>query len=514
MSRLDTLEMVSPPKVPTPKKLSMTPEAVAPVDKVDTPSSDSQSKQPSPSERTRQFLQQKKEARASSAAKKAVAKPKASSKKTTPKKTNRKGTSAKKAKSTRMKLKKEVLAILDGGQQPTAATTEDSTKPSPKAKAKATPKASPKPSPKAQSRRARSQEATDVAQSAATEDQASDEEDTTEIDKLAHKLYMRYWRSMNKSRTTPAEIKALHKRFRYCKDQQSALYEDFLKCGGRWTESSIYKEITNTHIGKKRGVRRWLTKSQMRQHFDADIVEAIAHRKKSDPELAINEVRSHPEHEQLEQFLVLIEDEEEQVEENRVSDMFQLKQTKKSSSCNVTSEDDGDEEEEEESSGDEDSPKKPKKTKKGGKSKKGKVRNSKKQKKPKSKKKKSKKSKNKNKAKTVEDEQKEARKELVRKAKKVIQDLNKKIHDANSKKLSTTSWSETVRKAMLAEVDSQTGVLGKMRTNLQKALDMAAEDAVLEKYIKSATDAIDVFDSKMEPITGKKRRQGDRKSVV
>jgi hypothetical protein len=93
----------------------------------------------------------------------------------------------------------------------------------------------------------------------------------------------------------------------------------------------------------------------MRQHFDADIVEAIAHRKKSDPELAINEVRSHPEHEHLEQFLVLIEDEEEQVEENRVSDMFQLKQTKKSSSCNVTSdEDDDDEEEEEESSGDED----------------------------------------------------------------------------------------------------------------------------------------------------------------
>lgn len=36
--------------------------------------------------------------------------------------------------------------------------------------------------------------------------------------------------------------------------------------------------------------------------------------------------------------------------------------------------------------------------------------------------------------------------------------------------------SETVRKAMLAEVDSQTGVLGKMRSNLQKALDMAAED--------------------------------------
>ena len=108
--------------------------------------------------------------------------------------------------------------------------------------------------------------------------------------------------------------------------------------------------------------------------------------------------------------------------------------------------------------------------------------------------------------------------------------MNKKIHDANSKKLSTSNWplaqepvvlicalniypkhmydiyiyirisyihidgvlvhalypsnslrvrSESVRKAMLAEVDSQTAVLGKMRSSLQKALDMAAEDTGL-----------------------------------
>ena len=36
--------------------------------------------------------------------------------------------------------------------------------------------------------------------------------------------------------------------------------------------------------------------------------------------------------------------------------------------------------------------------------------------------------------------------------------------------------SDSVRKAMLAEIDSQTGVLGKMRSSLQKALDTAAED--------------------------------------
>ena len=207
MSRLDTLEMVSPPKVPTPKKLTLTPEAVVPAkdDKVDT----SQSQPSSSFERTRQFLLQKKEARASSASTKAVAKAKASSSKKAPPKKNKKGTSPKRARMTRMKLqKKKTVQILDDEQQPSAATAEESTKPSPKAKAKAkaspaqraSTKASPKASPKAQSRRARDQPATEDAQPAETEDQEEDEEDTTTIDKLAHKLYMRYWRSMNKSR--------------------------------------------------------------------------------------------------------------------------------------------------------------------------------------------------------------------------------------------------------------------------------------------------------------------------
>ena len=221
-----------------------------------------------------------------------------------------------------------------------------------------------------------------------------------------------------------------------------------MKCGGRWNESSIYKEITNTHIGKKRGVRRWLTKSQMRQHFDADIVEAIAHRKKSDPELAINEVRSHPEHEQLEQFLVLIEDEEEQVEENRVSDMFQLKQTKKSSSCNVTSDEDDDDEEE--SSGDEDRTtliliqfvpmatlliysssrshqftlsyriplRNLKRRRREGSPRKARYAIARNRRSRRARRRRARSQRIKDKAKTVEDEQKEARKELVRKAKK------------------------------------------------------------------------------------------------
>ena len=217
MSRLDTLEMVSPPKVPTPKRLSMTPESTeeTAVVLVDTPKGDTLSKPSSASERTRQFLKQKKEQRAKSATKsplakaKAKAKAKASSKKATPRKA---GNKSAKARSTRLQLKK----IVDGKQQPTAATAEDSTPsfkakakacpkaPSPKAKRKASPKAKPKASPKDQSKRARDQPAFEPPppsefEESELEDQG-DEEDTVEIDKLAHKLYMRYWRSMNKSR--------------------------------------------------------------------------------------------------------------------------------------------------------------------------------------------------------------------------------------------------------------------------------------------------------------------------
>ncbi len=115
------------------------------------------------------------------------------------------------------------------------------------------------------------------------------------------------------------------------KQQQSTLYEDFLACGGQWKQSSIYKEITNTHVGRKRGVRKRLTRKQLLQHFDSEVVKAIIQRKVSDNELCQSEVRDHPECSKLKQYLTLVEDEEEQLEESKIVDMFKLKETEHNS---------------------------------------------------------------------------------------------------------------------------------------------------------------------------------------
>ena len=107
------------------------------------------------------------------------------------------------------------------------------------------------------------------------------------------------------------------------------LYEDFWACGGDWKRSTILRSITNSFENKKTGKRRWLTKKQMLPYFDNDeeIVDGVILRKKSDPELCKLEIRVHPEVGTLYQYLVLVEDEEEATESDKILDRFQLKDT-------------------------------------------------------------------------------------------------------------------------------------------------------------------------------------------
>ena len=76
----------------------------------------------------------------------------------------------------------------------------------------------------------------------------------------------------------------------------TSLYEDFMQCHGAWRNSIIYKSIKRTSRSGVRGVRKWLTRSQMMKIFeDEEIVKAIILRKENDPTLAQNEIREHPE---------------------------------------------------------------------------------------------------------------------------------------------------------------------------------------------------------------------------
>ena len=76
----------------------------------------------------------------------------------------------------------------------------------------------------------------------------------------------------------------------------STLFEDFMSSKGQWRNSIIIKTVKNKRRNGKRGVRKWLTETQLMQIFtNRQVVLAIINRKKADPELAATEIREHPE---------------------------------------------------------------------------------------------------------------------------------------------------------------------------------------------------------------------------
>lgn len=107
------------------------------------------------------------------------------------------------------------------------------------------------------------------------------------------------------------------------------LYEDFWKSSCNWRKTTIYRSVTNTIENRKAGKRQWLTRQQMLPVFDNDtsVVDGIITRKRSDKELLATEVRQHPEHPSLYQYLVLTEDYEEASESDKIIDKFMVTET-------------------------------------------------------------------------------------------------------------------------------------------------------------------------------------------
>ena len=105
------------------------------------------------------------------------------------------------------------------------------------------------------------------------------------------------------------------------------LYEDFWKSSCNWRKTTIYRSVTNTIENRKAGKRQWLTRKQMLPVFDndGDVVDGIITRKRSDKELLATEVRQHPEHPKLYQYLVWTEDYEEATESDKIIDKFMIK---------------------------------------------------------------------------------------------------------------------------------------------------------------------------------------------
>ena len=76
------------------------------------------------------------------------------------------------------------------------------------------------------------------------------------------------------------------------KEKVQALYEDFVHHSGSWARGCIYREIIGRRSHKAQGVRKWLTRPQLLEHYTEDQVESIVLRKESDPDLLLAQVQA------------------------------------------------------------------------------------------------------------------------------------------------------------------------------------------------------------------------------
>ena len=76
----------------------------------------------------------------------------------------------------------------------------------------------------------------------------------------------------------------------------SVLYDAWASCNeGCWSKSSFLTSVRERHLGKRKGMRKWLTSAEMDEKFGTELATQIRTRKLLDTELQAKEVRRHPE---------------------------------------------------------------------------------------------------------------------------------------------------------------------------------------------------------------------------
>ena len=71
--------------------------------------------------------------------------------------------------------------------------------------------------------------------------------------------------------------------------------DEWLSCGGRWTESTFYIRATERSTHSTRGARVWLTRDQIAEKYKSrEIANMICDQKLSDPEAFRTQTKLHP----------------------------------------------------------------------------------------------------------------------------------------------------------------------------------------------------------------------------
>ena len=118
------------------------------------------------------------------------------------------------------------------------------------------------------------------------------------------------------------------------------LFEAWLGCGGEWSKSSLFINCKSTSSSVRKGVRRWMTKSELTSRHGEDNAEAIILRKLQDPTLCTSEVKKHPDLPdslELMQFLCLDSEVQVEKEEEIMSMLYKVAEAPDSSSSDSSS---------------------------------------------------------------------------------------------------------------------------------------------------------------------------------
>ncbi|CAE7621468.1 unnamed protein product [Symbiodinium sp. CCMP2592] len=128
--------------------------------------------------------------------------------------------------------------------------------------------------------------------------------------KKAHARYMRYFRSVH-----GGDLNS---------EKNSVMFEAWLNCGGNWKQSQLYINCKTKNISKRKGVRKWMLRTDIEAKFGVENAEAIIVRKLNDEKLRDTEVKKHPDlPESLDMMQFLIFDSEEEIEqEEEVMEML------------------------------------------------------------------------------------------------------------------------------------------------------------------------------------------------
>ncbi|CAE7193228.1 unnamed protein product [Symbiodinium sp. CCMP2592] len=109
--------------------------------------------------------------------------------------------------------------------------------------------------------------------------------------KRLHARNMRYYRSLE-SPFTPKEIKKMAEDAD--STEKSVLFESWLQSGENWAKSTLLVRLRNRNSNTKRGLRKWLFRTDMVTKFGEQVTQMMIDAKLADADRLKKEVRYHP----------------------------------------------------------------------------------------------------------------------------------------------------------------------------------------------------------------------------